>query len=83
MKTDDASGLLVMVFADGQWTESVPDAHATCPAGSGTASSEVGYPLPRPAQNPIVVLTGKLRQTFAGQCIGHRDYDLTLQRTGQ
>jgi hypothetical protein len=82
MKTDDASGLLVMVFADAQWTEPVSDSQVTCPAGSGTMSSEIGYPLPRPTQNPIAVLAGKLRQNFSGQCQGHRDYDMTLQRTG-
>lgn len=82
MSAADKLGLMVMVFADGRWVETLPASAATCEAGGGRVTSEIVYPLAGPVQNPIAVLKGNLRQTFFGDCSGERDYAVRLERTG-
>jgi len=81
MRTADKSGVMVMVFADGRWTETLVPSDITCGDATGTMTSRIEYPLLAPTPDPIAVQTGNLRQTYSDGCTGHRDYQLTLERT--
>ncbi|OBH98040.1 serine/threonine-protein kinase [Mycobacterium sp. E2733] len=71
----------VLVFAGGTWIRD-DEFDQPCPRG-GTTHTKItaAYPLPRPSQDPIPVLTGHGRQEETGACTSS-DFNQKFVRTG-
>jgi serine/threonine-protein kinase len=72
-----------LVFADGNWSLATEFA-AECPgSGEPMRVKKTGqYPLPKPLQNPITLLTGHGVQEQAQPCAVIIEFDETITRTG-
>ncbi|MET4428064.1 hypothetical protein [Mycolicibacterium sp. 624] len=79
----DSKAILVMTFAEGQWTSTSAPLDATCPDGGAARSTLTGqFALPQPVSDPIPKLTGTQRTTQTGTCPGSLTLDVTLDRVG-
>jgi tRNA A-37 threonylcarbamoyl transferase component Bud32 len=71
-----------LVFGSGKWIWDV-DGLGQCGSGASTHLRDTGqYPLPQPAQNPIVRLTGHGHHEQSAPCAASGDFDETFTRTG-
>ena len=73
-----------LLFADGNWTFNF-DGKVPCQAGgSPTANVHYELPVPQPAQDPIMLLTGHGRRavTGGGACANSYDEERKYERTG-
>jgi serine/threonine-protein kinase len=72
-----------LVFADGSWSLAT-EFDAKCPtSGESMRVKKTGqYPLPKPLQNPIMLLTGHGVQEQAQPCAVAIEFDETITRTG-
>jgi len=73
---------LALSFADGQWTSSQID--PPCAGVPAEGKNIAVFPLPRPVEDPIPVLTGVVHLEWApgSRCSGTQNYDAKYQRTG-
>lgn len=79
----DSPALLVMTFAEGQWTSRSAPTDSPCPDGTpGRAVLTGEYPLPQSLTNPISTLTGSQRTEQSGACRGALTIDAELDRLG-
>lgn len=79
----DSKAILVMTFAQGQWTSTSAPLDATCPGGGAARSTLTGqFALPQPVSDPIPKLTGTQRTMQTGNCPGSLTVDVTLDRVG-
>jgi hypothetical protein len=77
------TALLVLTFADGEWTSTSAPEDSPCENGQPGASVLTGeFALPQPVPNPITVLTGTQRTVRMGACPGELTLDVRLDRTG-
>lgn len=78
-----SKAILVMTFADGQWTSTSAPIDSTCPDGAPATSTLTGeFALPQPLTDPITTLTGTQRTAQTGTCPGSLTIDVTLTRVG-
>jgi serine/threonine-protein kinase len=78
-----SKAILVMTFADGQWTSTSAPIDSACPDGSpGTSTLTGEFALPHPLTDPVTTLTGTQRTAQAGACKGSLTLDVTLTRIG-
>jgi serine/threonine-protein kinase len=72
-----------LVFADDSWTLAT-EFDAKCPTGGEPMRvKKTGqYPLPKPLQNPIMLLTGHGVQEQAQPCAVTIEFNETITRTG-
>jgi serine/threonine-protein kinase len=72
-----------LVFADGNWSLAT-EFDATCPGSSDRmrVKKTAQYPLPKPLQNPITLLTGHGVQEQTQPCAVTIEFDETITRTG-
>ncbi|MGX9790517.1 protein kinase domain-containing protein [Mycobacterium sp. MMS18-G62] len=80
----EQSGLVEpLVFADGHWNL-ITDFAAKCPVGGDPmrVKKSAQYPLPKPMQNPITLLTGHGVQEQTQPCAITIEFDETFTRTG-
>jgi serine/threonine-protein kinase len=72
-----------LVYADGSWALAT-EFDAKCPTtGQSMRVKKTGrYPLPKPLQNPITLLTGRGVQEQAQPCAVTIAFDETITRTG-
>ena len=72
-----------LVFADGSWSLAT-EFDAKCPtSGEQMRVKKTGqYPLPKPLQNPIMLLTGHGVQAQEQPCAVAIEFDETITRTG-
>ena len=72
-----------LVFADGAWTEN-GESDGSCPPGGNFRAKVSGtFPLPKPLQDPIPVLTGNGRmERSPGTACASFDFDMRYERTG-
>jgi hypothetical protein len=79
----DSHAVLVMTFADGQWTSTGAPTDTTCPDGTPSRTILTGeYALPQRLSDPIDTLTGTQRTAHTGSCAGTQTVDVTLSRLG-
>jgi serine/threonine-protein kinase len=79
----DSKAILVMTFAQGQWTSTSAPVDSPCPDGSAAESTLTGeFALPQPLSDPITKLTGTQRTLQTGRCPGALIVDVALDRTG-
>jgi hypothetical protein len=72
------------IFEQAQWVLKTTSAESQC-SGGGSAHKEMTlrYPLPQPAQDPIMLLTGRGHYTITGDCSFNSDFDSRVERTGE
>jgi len=79
----DSKAILVMTFAEGQWTSTSAAVDSTCPDGGAATSTLTGeFALPQPLSDPITRLTGTQRTAQTGACEATLTVDVTLDRVG-
>lgn len=73
----------VTVYSQSRWVLTNTTYDSPCENG-GRARSEknLEYPLPQPAQDPVVLLTGRGHFIVTGDCPYDSDFDSRVQRTG-
>ncbi|OBH90943.1 hypothetical protein [Mycobacterium sp. E2733] len=76
-------GAVPLVFAGATWSEDA-GYDKPCPGGgTGHTNITAAYPLPRPSQDPIPVLTGYGHQEQTGACnVKGVDFNEKFVRTG-
>lgn len=78
-----SKAILVMTFAQGQWTSTSAPVDSTCPDGGRATSTLTGeFALPQPLTDPITAVTGIQRTAQTGACQGALTLDVTLTRIG-
>jgi hypothetical protein len=76
------TGSTPLVFGGANWIWNVEN-DTQCPGGGETHLKQTAqFSLPRPLQNPIMVLSGHGRQEQTGKCAATVDFEVTFTRTG-